>query len=254
MKFTKLSIAVAGIAVAATVTVLNVQAQCCGGCKETKKVEKTNFYKKTGALDVAKVKKAYFSLMKKYNTPIYDVMKTDNFWVCDFLQGEFTQLGMGGIFWMNLKGTYEGCKDESFNGKKWGFLGHEIFLLPGQALPEHRHFAGPEGFGAKMEGWFIRYGSARFFSETNTNQGEKLISSLPKAEQPWGFGEDWFKCKYYVDKKQGETWQLAAPEKYHFMQALSEGTITSEFATYHNDVRFSKPGMAFDNTKAKNAK
>jgi hypothetical protein len=49
----------------------------------------------------------------------------------------------------------------------------------------------------------------------------------------------------------GGRWKLVDPESYHFMQAGPEGCIATEFATYHNDVRFSKPGMKFDNTKAK---
>jgi D-lyxose ketol-isomerase len=256
MKLKKLATIIA----MATVTVQSVQAQCCQAIKEggiSKEMQcaiakkSKEFYKKNGAFDPAKAKASYYALMKKFNSPIYEALKTDNFWVCDFLQGDFANLGMGGIFWMNVKGTYEELQDKKFIGKKYGFLGHEIYLLPCQALPEHRHFAGPEGFGAKMEGWLVRYGSARFFGAVDSGQGEKLISTLPKEEQPWGFGESWFKCKYYVDKKAGETWTLSKPEAYHFMQAGPEGCITTEFATYHNDVRFSKPGMAFDNTKGK---
>ena len=209
MKFTKLAVAVA---VVATVAVQSVQAQCCqaiknGGVSKEMQCaiakESKAYYQKNGAFDPQKAKNSYFAMMKKFNCPIYKPLLTDEFWVCDFLQGDFAKLGMGGIFWMNHKGTYGDVKDKKFKGTQYGFLGHEIYLLPNQALPEHRHFAGPEGFGSKMEGWLIRYGSARFFSEGDSGQGEKLISTLPKEEQPWGFGEDWFKCKYYIDREMG---------------------------------------------------
>lgn len=35
----------------------------------------------------------------------------------------------------------------------------DIFLLPGQMLGEHMHFAA-EGNPAKMEGWLVRYGKS----------------------------------------------------------------------------------------------
>lgn len=35
---------------------------------------------------------------------------------------------MDGIFWMNVKGTYGDVQDKIFKGKKYGFLGHEIYL------------------------------------------------------------------------------------------------------------------------------
>ncbi len=214
---------------------------------------KADLYEKSGALNGEALKQAYYDMMNRFNYPIPAILKSDNFWVCDFLQADATKLGMGGVFWVNQKGSYgeTGTKKYSgdFKGQNFGYLGHEIYLLPGQTLPEHTHFGGSETFGPKMEAWHIRYGSVRFFSEV-TSEGAKLISELPESEKPWGYGQPWFKSKYYVDGKAGDVVTMDDPETWHFQQALSEGAIVSEYGTYHNHVTFSKPGMEFDNTKA----
>ena len=212
-----------------------------------------DLYKKTGELDSDKLKQAYYDMMNRFNYPIPAILKTDEFWICDFLQADVTKLGMAGVFWMNVKGKYGETGTKQYTGdskgESFGYLGHEIYLLPGQALPEHTHIGGSEEFGPKMEGWHVRYGAVRFFSQCNS-EGAKLISELPEDDKPWGFGQPWFKSKYYVDKVAGETALLEDPETWHFQQALTEGAIVSEYGTYHNHVTFSKPGLEFDNTKA----
>lgn len=215
---------------------------------------KADLYKSTGELDTTKLKQAYYDMMERFNYPISDKLKTDEFWVCDFLQADAQTLAMGGVFWINAKGVYGESGTKSYKGdfakESYGYLGHDIYLLPNQALPEHHHIGGPEGYGPKMEAWLIRNGSARFFGEHKGAGDEKLISELPESERPWGYGQPWFKCKYYADRNIGETYELKDAEAWHFVQALSEGAIISEFATYHNHVSFSKPGLEFDNTKA----
>ena len=46
---------------------------------------------------------------------------------------------MAGIFWKNVEGTYGTVGAKAYKGEfkdqKYGYLGHEIFLLPGQMLP-----------------------------------------------------------------------------------------------------------------------
>jgi hypothetical protein len=46
-------------------------------------------------------------------------------------------------------------------------------------------------------------------------------------------------------------YKLVDPESWHFQRAGAQGAIVSEYATYHNHVTFSKPGMEFDCSKAK---
>ncbi|MBN1818824.1 MAG: hypothetical protein JW828_15790 [Sedimentisphaerales bacterium] len=232
-----------------------------GGCKDMhghtfKNPGNAAFYAGNGAFAQQSAKDAYFAMMESFAYPIPDVLKTDEFWVCDFLQKDFEKLGMGGIFWINAKGQYgqTGAKayDGQFAGGNFGYLGHEIFLLPGQVLPEHRHIGGNEGYGPKMESWHVRHGSVDFFGEYKGAGDETLISEMPENERPWGYGQDWFKSKYVAKRtaQSGKLYSLLDPESWHFQRAGAQGAIVSEYATYHNQVEFSKPGMEFDSTKA----
>jgi len=214
-----------------------------------------DFYQANGAFDPKAAVKAYHRMMEAFNYPISDVLRTDQLWVCDFVQRNFPVLGMGGIFWINESGTYgesgSGNYDGEFADKQFGYLGHEIYLLPGQMLPEHRHIGGPEGFGPKMEAWQVRYGDIQLFGEYKGAGDEIPIAELPKDQRPWGCGESWFKCKYVAHRtaKSGKLYSLKDPESWHFMRAGKQGAIVSEYATYHNQVEFSKPGMVFENSK-----
>jgi len=210
-----------------------------------------------GAFDGKKALRAYFDMMDRFGYPIPEVLKTDQLWTCDFLQADFSTLGMAGIFWINEKGVYgkSGAANYSgdFKDQAYGYLGHEIYLLPGQMVPEHSHIGGPEGYGPKMEAWQVRYGEAEFFGEYKGAGDETLIRDLPAKDRPWGYGQDWFKSKYVATRtaKTAQLYVQSDPESWHFVRAGAEGAIISEYATYHNHVRFTKPGMAFDNTKPK---
>ena len=241
------------ITAVATLFVTGCQCPCSKG--KAAAVSNEDFYE-DGVFQADKAKDAYFAMMEAYNYPIPEVLKTDNFWVCDFMQGENDKVGMGGIFWINETGEYgkTGSKKYKgkFSGKKFGYLGHEIYLLSGQAIPEHRHIGGAEGHGPKMEAWHIRHGNVDFFSELATPGGrEILISEMPEDERPWGYGEPWFKCKYVARCKTGDIYKLNDPESWHFQRAGKGGAIVSEYATYHNQVEFSKPGMEFASSGAK---
>lgn len=221
------------------------------------KLTNADFYDAAGAFQGAKAKQAFYNMMEAFGYPISAVLKTDEFWAADFLQRDFETLGMGGIFWVNESGKYgeTGAKAYTgdFKGQNFGYLGHEIYLLPGQMLPEHRHVGGEGGFGPKMESWHVRYGSAEFFGEHKGAGDETAISDLPASQRPFGFGEDWFKSKYVAKREAGKMYKLLDPETWHFLRAGPDGVIVSEYATYHNQVEFSKPDMEFDSSKAKTA-
>jgi hypothetical protein len=216
-----------------------------------------SFYLPDGAFAADPVKEAYHNLMRAFGYPIPAVLKTDQFWVCDFMQADFEKLGMGGVFWINAKNTYGGSGAKAYAGTfkdaSFGYLGHEIYLLPGQMLPEHRHIGGAEGYGPKMESWHVRYGTVEFFGEYQGAGGETPITEMPPAERPWGYGQDWFKSKFVARRKAGDVYTQNDPESWHFQRAGKNGAIVTEYATYHNQVEFSKPGLIFDSTKAKAA-
>ena len=232
------------------------QVKC--GCKPLAPVVNPGnapIYQADGAFDAAAAKEAYYAMMKNFGYPIPEFLRTDNFWVADFLQRDFKTLGMGGVFWMNQNATYgeTGAKAYAgdFKGKKFGYLGHEIYLLPGQMLPEHTHFGGAEGFGPKMETWHIRHGSVEFYGEYQGEEKETLISKMPAAKRPFGYGQDWVESKYVITKGAGGIYSLQDPESWHFMRAGPNGAIVSEYATFHNDVKFSKPDMKFASSETK---
>ena len=214
------------------------------------------FYGSDRAFSAKSAKDAYYAVMEAFGYPISDVLKTDELWACDFLQRDFEKLGMAGIFWINAKGVYgeNGAKAYSgdFKADNYGYLGHEIYLLPGQVLPEHRHIGGTEGYGPKMESWHVRYGEVDFFGEYKGAGDEKPISEMAQKDRPWGYGESWFKSKYVAKRtaKAGQLYTLEDPESWHFQRAGASGAIVSEYATYHNQVEFSKPGMEFASSEA----
>ena len=229
----------------------------CGACgmPTAKTLGSKAFYKPDGSFNADAAKKAYFDMMKAFGYPIYDVLKTDQFWVCDFLQRDFAKLGMGGIFWINESNTHGGSGTKAYQGKfkdqRFGYLGHEIYLLPGQMLPEHHHIGGPKGHGPKMEAWQVRYGTVTFFGEYKGAGDEIEIAKMPAKDRPWGCGQDWFKCKYTATRTAGQMYKLADPESWHFQRAGTQGAVVTEYATFHNDVRFSKPDLKFASSEAK---
>jgi len=214
------------------------------------------FYTAHRAFDEKAAKNAYYKMMESLGYPIPDVLRTEEFWVCDFLQRDYAKLGMAGIFWINARGTYGSAGAHAYRGpfkeQSYGYLGHEIYLLPGQMLPEHRHIGGKEGFGPKMESWQVRHGVVDFFGEYRGAGDEKPISELPESERPWGYGEDWFRSRYVARRtaKSGKLYTLEDPESWHCQRAGPGGAIVTEYATYHNHVEFSKPGMEFASSKA----
>ena len=186
----------------------------------------TDFFYKDGVFQEDKAFQAYFEMFAEMNYSIADSLRTNkDFWVADFGLGDFANVGMGGIFF--------------FNDKEFRYFGHDIYLLPGQMIPEHRHEAA-EDMPAKHEAWQVRHGSIYNFSEG----GEKtpqVLAMLPKSQ----LDADAIHCfnyKYLRVGDQDRLGRLCAP---HFMMAGSEGAIVTEYACYH-----SMDGLRFSNPKA----
>ncbi len=109
-----------------------------GGCRSMDTHENADFYKADGSFDADRAKAAYYALMEHHGYPIPEFLRGDDFWTLDFALGQFDEVGMAGILWIN--------------NQEHDYLGHEIYLLPGQMIPEHWHVATGEG-RAKVEGW-----------------------------------------------------------------------------------------------------
>lgn len=187
------------------------------------------FFYPNGEFSEAKAKEAYYEMMEYYNYPIPESFKGDKFWCPDFNMGDFANVGMGGVIWENH--NYEGG----------GYMGHEIFLLPGQMIPEHAHVAVEGVCPAKQEAWLVRHGSIYNFSVKEEPTGFIDGVEIPESQRE-------FCIVNSCDKVEaGETDRLKTEGEMHFMMAGPEGAIVTEFATYHDNdaLRFTHPKLNF---------
>jgi hypothetical protein len=214
----------------------------CKAKKEIQPVDNAAFYK-DGKFDGEKAKQAYFDLMKDFHEPVYEALTSPEkfgldknfFWAVDFAQGDFARLGMGGVIWVNEK--------------KEGYFGHEIFLLPGQSIAEHKHLPTKDADGSvlpcKIESWRVRRGSVYLFSEVGTPNADKFpeVVKLVSAKQVPYLKSAHIE-KFEAD---GTSRKLAAPETWHFMMGGPDGAVVTEYATFHDGsgLRFSVPTVAF---------
>jgi D-lyxose ketol-isomerase len=186
-----------------------------------------HFYDADGKFDAAKAKAAYMELMQYHKFPILPQFETDEFWQLDFNLGKFSEIGMGGIFYIN---------DERDD-----YLLHDIWLLPGQSIPEHYHIKleatdDKPGVAAKMEAWLVRHGSAYFFAEAG-EPTDDCAGLIPPSHK---------ECSKVKNVKlwgPGGVVKLEVAESRHFMKAGPEGAIVTEVATFHSmdALRFSHP-------------
>ena len=195
----------------------------CRVCRKGITMHKNaEFYGPDGKFNQDAAKKAYFELMEGLHYPVYQKLR-DEMWVLDFGLGRFTDAGMGGIFWINDK-----------EGK---YLGHEIFLLPGQMIPEHWHVKTDEA-AAKAESWQLRYGAVTLFGEGDaTPDAEKTI---PASER------EFTTVRHATVLRLGDIAPLNRVEAKHFMVAGPRGCVVTEYASFH-DMK----ALRFTNPKAK---
>ena len=183
-----------------------------------------DFYKADGSFDIETAKKAYYKMMECFNYPIVDRLKGEEFWAVDFGLGRFCEVGMAGILWVNEQ-------DDNF-------MGHEIFLLPGQCIPEHGHDKTDTAID-KREAWMPRYGQIDIYGEGTPTAGAD--ADIPEAEK-----EHWI-AKTKKTLMPGEVGKLEVPGTMHWMKAGPEGAIVTEYATFHdgNALKFSNPNIKF---------
>ena len=89
----------------------------------SKKYTNADFYK-DGKFQQDVAMEAMKDMFAFYGVPFTELMAKD-MWVTDFGLGDFENVGMGGIFWVN--------------DPEYGYFAHAIYLLPGQMIPEHAH-------------------------------------------------------------------------------------------------------------------
>jgi D-lyxose ketol-isomerase len=180
-----------------------------------------DFYDTQGNFDEQAARRAYFALMQHAGYPVSPSVR-ENLWVAEFGLGRFTNVGLGGAFWVN--------------SKEWNYASVEIFLLPGQMIPEHWHVAlEDQGVVPKMESWIVRYGAAFAYGEGDPAANAR--SRVPPAEAHHVTA--WKETVLEVGQVAG----LSRPEEKHSLLAGPQGAILSEVSTFHSAaaVRFTNP-------------
>ncbi len=160
-----------------------------------------------------------------YNMHIENAKKwATDFWVTDFNLGDFVNVGMGGVFWVNF---------QEFN-----YFAHEIYLLPGQMIVEHAHVATDKA-RPKMESWHARHGSVYCFGETGGDIPAGV--ALPASQ------EKFITVKQCTEVAPGDILTLNRVTAKHFMMGGPSGGIVSEYASFHDNdgLRFTNPQVKF---------
>lgn len=188
-----------------------------------KPLRNEDFYGADGKFNAKAAKNAYYEMMERFGYPIFPRLRTEEFWTLDFGLGKFTEVGMAGIFWVN--------------NKQDNYFGHEIYLLPGQMIPEHKHVKTADA-GPKMEAWQPRHGWIYTYAEGVPTPGVGV--RIPASHRECAVARTEYKLM------PGEVGMLAGAEQWHFMVAGPEGAIVTEYATYHDGagLRFSHPQVS----------
>ena len=181
-----------------------------------------HFYGGDGSFDVDQAKDAVLALCKYHGYPIYPKLR-ESLWVSDYGRGQFTKVGLAAWMFMN------NVEDQ--------YMLMDIFLLPGQMLPEHWHEDG-ESNPAKREGWLIRWGLSHVVGIGEPNLGSDVV--IPECH--WD-GE--VMTRHEVVATPGMFVPLARVKSRHWQLAGPEGVILTEVANVHTDsaVRHSDPAM-----------
>ncbi len=177
------------------------------------------FYDGQGRFLVDKAREAYYDMFRRFGYPISKRLRKE-MWILDFGLGDFAQVGMAGIFWLNR---------HDFN-----YFGHEIYLLPGQMIAEHSHVATTKG-AAKMESWHPRKGQIYTFGEGEPTP--EWLNKIPASQRELVHAR---RCQPLEVDEIGHLDRLTA---WHFMVAGPEGALVTEYGTFHDmdGLRFSNP-------------
>jgi len=178
------------------------------------------FYGADGTYDVEKGKDGIIALCKYHGYPIFPGLR-ENLWVSDYATGQVTKLGLAAYSFIN------NVEDR--------YMLMDLFLLPGQMLPEHWHLEG-EGNPAKREGWLVRWGLSHIVGIGEPNLSKDVI--VPKCH--WG-GK--VTTEHEVIATPGMFVPLAKVGTRHWQFAGKEGAIITEVANVHTNsaVRHTDP-------------
>jgi D-lyxose ketol-isomerase len=190
-----------------------------GSGHETLHFHNADFYK-GGKFNEDKAKDACIAVMKHHGYPIYPDMK-ENLWVSDYEIGQFMKVGLAARMWQNNE------EDK--------YMQMDIFLMPGQMLPEHWHLATDKN-PPKREGWLVRHGLSHIVGIGKPNLSKDVV--IPKCHMG-GKTE----TAHATIATPGVFVPLAKVLTKHWQFAGPEGAIITESANVHDNkgVRHSDP-------------
>lgn len=182
-----------------------------------------------GLFDAEKGKDAIVNLMRYHGYPIFSGIR-ERIWVSDYGAGDFTKLGLALIILVD--------------NKDYRYMLMDMFLLPGQMLPEHlhrpmtAHDGGPllrntGEFGdapAKSEAWLVRHGLSYIVGMGDDNLQDFPIT-VPQSHR--GGTTD---ATYVTEAGEGVVVELRDPQASpaHWQFAGPEGAVITEVASFHS--------------------
>ncbi len=182
--------------------------------------ENGEFYGPDGSFNVDKAKKAVVRLCQHFHYPVFPDFET-NLWVSDYGTGQFTKLGLAAYIYVN------NVADR--------YMMLDLFILPGQMLPEHWHLEA-EGNPAKLEGWLVRWGLSHIVGIGEPNLSKDVV--IPKCHCNGKASTE-----HEVIATPGTFVPLAEVQSRHWQYGGPEGAIVTEVANVHTNsgVRHSDP-------------
>lgn len=182
--------------------------------------QNADFYDDQGAFRADQAKAAVLELCAYHHYPVFPGL-ADGLWVWDYNIGQFATLGLAAyIFVNNVSDRY---------------MMLDLFLLPGQMVPEHWHVAA-EGNPAKLEGWLVRWGISHIVGVGEAN----LSATTMVPDCHWGGKTT---ARHEIVGTAGTFVPLAKVESPHWQLGGPEGAIVTEVANVHTNsgVRHSDP-------------
>jgi len=221
---------IAGVlGVAAVLSLVNgcacpMKGCCCASARAKSAIafDNASFYDKSGQFNAEKAKDAVMALAAYHGYPIFPGMR-EKLWVSDYGKGQFTKLGLAAIMFTNNEADR--------------YMLQDLFLLPGQMLPEHWHVEGVKN-PAKREGWVVRNGLSHIVGEGDPNLGPSVV--IPACHM-----NGTVTVSHEIVAGPGTFVPLSRVLSHHWQLAGPEGAIITEVANVHSNeaVRHLDPAV-----------
>ncbi|TWU39769.1 cupin domain-containing protein [Novipirellula artificiosorum] len=178
-------------------------------------IKNADFYT-DGKFDVEKAKDGLIAMCRRFGYPIFPEFR-EKLWVSDYGTGKYAELGLAALM------------HENHSSEDGVFMLMDLFLMPGQMLPEHWHLEGDLGI-VKNEGWLVRWGKSYIGGIGNNN-----IAMYPEIKIPQVHCKGTTTTHHVVPATPGMFVPLAEIKSRHWQFAGPEGAIINEVANLHTD-------------------